>query len=89
VALCHDIVFSADHYDHTAMKATQRSSARMPITLDTRAVTEEVMSASKFLELARTNPSLIKSSRVIMPSPGKPGFGGFIVQYAYPQYRAA
>lgn len=54
------------------------------ITLDTRQVTVEEMSAKRFLELAQKNPGMIKSSRMVMPRPGQRGFGTIEVEYTHP-----
>jgi hypothetical protein len=62
-------------------------SRRLPITLDARPVLEEELSASEFLALSRNQPQLIKSSKVIPPKAGKPGFGKFLVRYAHPVYK--
>lgn len=62
-------------------------SRHQPITLDARAVLEEELSAREFLALSRTQPHLIKSSKVIPPQAGKPGFGKFLVRYAHPIYK--
>lgn len=60
-----------------------------PITLDAQPVMQEELSAAEFLRLAQTNPSIIKSSRAVMPKPGRRGFGSFLVQYAYPRHTTA
>lgn len=71
------------------MKAlfASRSRRRTPITLDAVPVTEEVLSARDFLALAASNPSQIKSSSIVLPTPGKKGFGAFLVRYTRPIYR--
>jgi hypothetical protein len=60
-----------------------------PITLGSKQVTEEVLSAEEFLFLANKNPGIIKSSRALMPESGENGFGAFLVCYTYPKYHAA
>lgn len=59
------------------------------ITLDTVRVTEEILSAEEFLDLAKTNPGIIRSSRIVMPQQGKSSFGSFSVQYMYPRFKTA
>lgn len=57
--------------------------------IDVVPIEQEVLKAEQFLKLMRENPGLIKSSRVVPPSPGKPGFGAFLVKYSRPVYRHA
>jgi hypothetical protein len=56
------------------------------ISLVSRSITEEMLSAEDFLSLAKDNPGIIKSSRAILPPVGAGGFGAFLVRYAYPRH---
>lgn len=60
----------------------------MESAIDVFPVESEVLSASAFLKLVTENPSLIKSSTIVPPTPGKPGFGKFRVVYSRPRYRS-
>lgn len=60
---------------------------RSTITLDAKPVAVERLSATQFLELTKKNPGLIKSSRVVAPTPGRRGFGAFVVEYSRPIYK--
>ena len=62
---------------------------RSPITLDAKPVKREKLSAEEFLALSRNNPGLIKSSKIVPPTPGRRGFGAFIVEYSRPVYKVA
>ena len=62
---------------------------RSSITLDVKPVETEKLSAAEFLRLAKRDPGMIKSSRVLPPVPGKRGFGTFLVEYSRPLYKAA
>ena len=72
-----------------AMKAIlpKKGARQSVITLDVEPITQERLSASEFLELAKTNPSLIKSSRAVLPTPGRTGFGSILVTYTHPRYK--
>ena len=61
---------------------------RQPITLDVVPVYQEELTAAEFLELAKTSPSLIKSSQALAPRPGRPGFGSFLVKYLHPRHKS-
>jgi hypothetical protein len=63
-------------------------SRKQPITLDMKPVEQEVLSAKKFLELAKSNPANIKSSRLVMPQQGERGFGAVLVEYVHPKHKA-
>lgn len=61
----------------------------MNTAIDVFPVESERLSAKDFLRLVKTNPGLIKSSSIVMPSPGKKDFGAFQVVYSHPIYKAA
>jgi len=60
----------------------------MDTTVDVFPVETERLSAAAFLKLVRDNPSIIKSSSVVNPMPGRPGFGAFQVVYSRPIYKS-
>ena len=68
---------------YSILKRTNR------ITLESRQISVEEMSAKRFLELTQKNPGVIKSSRVIMPRPGHKGFGTVQVEYTHPILKTA
>lgn len=56
--------------------------------IDIFPVEAETLSAAAFLKLVKEHPSIIKSSTIVKPQPGKPGFGGFQVIYSRPIYKS-
>jgi hypothetical protein len=56
--------------------------------IDLMPVEAERLSASKFLKLVQENPGIIKSSRIVTPTPGAREFGSFDVVYTRPVYKS-
>lgn len=55
--------------------------------LDLLPIDGERLTASRFLELVKNNPGLIKRSRIVLPKLGEDGFGSFDVVYSRPIYK--
>ncbi|CAM5794884.1 hypothetical protein [Rhizobacter fulvus] len=70
------------------MTVFSSASRSADAVVDIFPIETERLSASAFLKLMKENPQIIKSSTVIHPSAGKPGFGAFQVVYSRPLYRA-
>jgi hypothetical protein len=66
-------------------KIRHRGSLSSPLVFDP--VSSERLNAKDFLALSKRNPSAIKSSKVVPPRPGRPGFGGFEVEYTTPMLK--
>lgn len=49
------------------------------------AIKREVLSPRAYLDTTRSNPAAIKSATYVAPRIGKPGFGGFEVEYRTPK----
>ncbi len=62
---------------------------RMSRIIDTVVVDREVLSPDEFLRKIEKERSAIKSSRIVAPKLGRPGFGGVEVEYNYPIFRPA
>jgi len=62
---------------------------RQPLVIDVTPVRSEVLSPQEFLRLTEESPHLIQRSRFVGPKVGRPGFGGFEVQYAVPMLKRA
>ena len=57
--------------------------------LDLLPIDGERLTASRFLELVKNNPGLIKRSRIVLPKLGEDGFGSFDVVYSRPIYKTS
>lgn len=64
-------------------------SKKNNFVIDVTPIEQEMLKAEQFLKLVQENPGIIKSSQVIPPAPGKPGFGKFLVKYIRPIYKHA
>jgi hypothetical protein len=49
----------------------------------------ELLTSAEFLKLVREHPEQIKSSSIVPPVLGKPGFGGIRVEYRFARFGAA
>jgi hypothetical protein len=54
--------------------------------IDVFPVKTEIISLESFLELAQQHPEQIKSSRIVPPKLGNPGFGSIEVAYRVPKF---
>lgn len=59
---------------------------KKPSTFEAIRRQREMLSPEAFLELSRHSPQAIKSSRIVPPRLGGPGFGKIEVEYAHPRY---
>ena len=64
-------------------------TARQPLVIDVTPVRSEILSPQEFLRLTEESPHLIQRSRFVVPKVGRPGFGGFEVQYSVPVLKRA
>lgn len=75
-----------EHQETQQAKQQQKrqASPMLPIGFNAVTVEQEMLTAEQFLHLSKTRPSIIKSSTLVLPEVGQPGFGCFLVRYTYP-----
>lgn len=56
--------------------------------IDVFPVDRETLSPREFIELVATNPDLIRSTSIKLPTLGSRSFGSISVEYTRPRYRA-
>lgn len=57
-------------------------------TFNARSVSREILSPKDFVTLKDSDRSKIKSSKIVPPKLGSAGFGGILVEYKVPLYKA-
>ncbi|MDO4709056.1 MAG: hypothetical protein Q4B94_04435 [Pseudomonadota bacterium] len=63
-------------------------STRNAFVIDTLSIREEVLTPKQYMSLTAEEKARIKDAKPVPPKLGEHGFGGILVRYKSPVYRA-